>query len=331
MLVLSVLQTILIHFIIYRLNFSKTSFFGFVGCTLLLLQKWAAGSGMLPKNAVAMVEYGVKGTVVVGATWAIGSWVFFCLIPLLCDVELSALLSKAFPKLNVFPNKKRKQSGSGGKSSYSMENIWSWNWRNFEHVGWEVFYATYVSSMLPLMFVPSSDLYYPRSVAFVLVFTFFMNALIIHIAAFLNEYQVQMRNALRLQGCWKLVGNAGDPGAPKGEQEPAAWKNSVVFGKGERVIYQDKVYLAEYNETFATPGSLSNIFAHVIFSDAAWTRYVLVCTQGVLVAYTSISIYISPFWVFYGIGLFGCLVAFDFVTRATAPAELIEGSADESS
>ena len=79
------------------------------------------------------------------------------------------------------------------------------------------------------------------------------------------------------------------------------------------------------------PGSVLNTFAHMVFSDAAWTRYVLICTQGILVAYISISIYISPFWAFHGLGLFGCLISFDFVARATAPAEMSELSVDNGS
>ena len=311
---IALLQMVLVHFVVYRLNWHRYNFLFMFGIHNYLWFHWAKNNGSFNRLYVKQGGYCVQGFLVLSTVYTHGfsSLKVLYLLPLLVDAE--TFLTRIH---GADGGAKVDKSGVG-----AMNGMWVWLLRAVEELASRVCVVVYASSILPVLSVPSSDLYYPGLLTLVLVGAFAINVSVLYAAKFIDRFQVKMRMALRLQGCWGLGMKEKD--VPEGAKAVVPWDMNTIYCKGDHVVHDEKHYVSQYEETVAVPGSIGNLVGHFLFSDAAWSRLMLLLLQGMVVICISMSVYTSTYWVFYGIGLIGTGYTFVVTAYFTKPAEVME-------
>ena len=197
---LSLTQILLLHIIIYRFNFNTYNFLMLFVSILATAWRYAVRTGRLfneakneafeTKSAYLMVAFFVAC-----ALWS-SIWSVIHILPILL---LRYYMIGKRRKTALRRSKKGKRSTvniTGERHEYV------WVFMAIEELVFNTVELTYFTSVMPLLFVSSSMLYFPGTLVVGMVFVFVANCVNAYLVTLLSQNKEKLSEILMTQGCW---------------------------------------------------------------------------------------------------------------------------------
>ena len=321
--ILSLTQILLLHIIIYRFNFNTYNFLMLFVSILATAWRYAVRTGRLFNEAKkegfeTKSAYLMVAVLVACALWS-SIWSVVHMLPILL---LRYYVMGKRRKTALRRTKKGKRSTVDIKTGERHEYVWVF--MAIEELAFNTVELTYFTSVMPLLFVSSSMLYFPGTLVAGMVFVFVANCVNAYLVTLLSQNKEKLSEILMTQGCWVEKPN-GWVGHAKGDKPQSLntcrWDSTKLFQKTDCVTYKNTQYITYYDSVLATPGSLPMYILHTCFLDYAFTHLVLLCIQGMLVLVACFFAYVSPYWPAYILQVVCSMVNFVLIVSAGKKVE----------